>query len=51
MLPAGRLHGIRLGQTIPGPVLKRFLDTWSAYVEADIVERALSHLTPEVRQA
>ena len=51
ILPVGRLNGIRVGQTIPGPVTKRLLDTWSARVEVDIVEQALSHLTREERQA
>jgi Fe-S cluster biosynthesis and repair protein YggX len=47
----GRLNGIRIGQKIPGPVTKRLLETWSARVELDIVEQALSHLSPEERQA
>jgi len=51
VLPVSRLNGIRIGQTIPGPVTKRLLDTWSARVEVDIVEQALSHLTAEERQA
>jgi Fe-S cluster biosynthesis and repair protein YggX len=47
----GSLNGIRIGQQIPGPVTKRLLETWSARVELDIVEQALSHLSPEERQA
>jgi branched-chain amino acid aminotransferase len=51
ILPVGRLNGIRIGEKIPGPVTKRLLETWSARVELDIVEQALSHLSPEERQA
>ena len=51
ILPVGRLNGIRVGQTIPGPLTQRLLDTWSARVEVDIVEQALSHLTRAERQA
>jgi branched-chain amino acid aminotransferase len=51
ILPVGRLNGIRIGQKIPGPVTKRLLETWSARVELDIVEQALSHLSSEERQA
>ena len=51
VLPVGRLNGLRIGQAIPGPVTRRLLDTWSARVEVDIVGQALSHLTPEERQA
>jgi len=51
ILPVGRLNGIRIGQQIPGPVTKRLLETWSARVELDIVEQALSHLSLEERQA
>jgi branched-chain amino acid aminotransferase len=51
ILPVGRLNGIRIGQKIPGPVTNRLLETWSARVELDIVEQALSHLSPEERQA
>jgi hypothetical protein len=47
----GRLNGIRIGQTIPGAVTRRLLDTWSARVELDIVAQALGHLSPEERQA
>jgi branched-chain amino acid aminotransferase len=51
ILPVGRLNGIRIGQTIPGPVTQRLLETWSARVELDIVAQALEHLSPEERQA
>jgi branched-chain amino acid aminotransferase len=51
ILPVGRLNGIHIGQTIPGPVTKRLLDTWSARVELDIVAQALSHLSLEEQQA
>jgi branched-chain amino acid aminotransferase len=51
ILPVGRLNGIRVGQRLPGPVTKRLLETWSARVEVDIVEQALSHLAPDERQA
>jgi branched-chain amino acid aminotransferase len=51
ILPVGRLNGIRIGQTIPGPVTRRLLETWSARVELDIVAQALGHLSPEERQA
>ncbi|MGE3540423.1 MAG: aminotransferase class IV [Candidatus Tectimicrobiota bacterium] len=51
ILPVGHLNGIRIGQQIPGPLTRRLLDTWSARVEVDIVEQALSHLTPTERQA
>jgi branched-chain amino acid aminotransferase len=51
ILPVGRLNGIRIGQTIPGPVTKRLLETWSARVELDIVAQALEHLSLEERQA
>lgn len=51
ILPIGRLNGIRIGQHIPGPLTRRLLDTWSARVEVDIAEQALSHLTPVERQA
>jgi branched-chain amino acid aminotransferase len=50
ILPVGRLNGLRIGPTLPGPVTKRLLETWSARVEVDIVEQALGHLTPEERQ-
>jgi branched-chain amino acid aminotransferase len=50
ILPVGRLNGIRIGTRIPGPVTKRLLDTWSARVEVDIVEQALSHLDAAERQ-
>ena len=51
ILPVGRLNGIRIGQTIPGPVTRRLLETRSARVELDIVEQALAHLSLEARQA
>ena len=46
ILPVSRLNGIRIGQSIPGPLTKRLLDTWSARVEVDIAAQALSHLSP-----
>lgn len=51
ILPVGRLNGIRVGKHVPGPLTQRLLETWSARVEVDIVEQALSHLTPIERQA
>jgi branched-chain amino acid aminotransferase len=51
ILPVGRLNGIRIGTQIPGPVTKRLLDTWSARVEVDIVQQALSHLEADEREA
>lgn len=51
ILPVGRLNGIRVGKQVPGPLTQRLLETWSARVEVDIVEQALSHLTPIERQA
>jgi branched-chain amino acid aminotransferase len=51
IIPVGRLNGIRIGSKIPGPITRRLLDTWSARVEVDIVEQALSHLAPAERQA
>ena len=51
ILPVGRLNGIRIGNRVPGPLTKRLLDTWSARVEVDIVEQALSHLDAAERQA
>lgn len=51
MLPVGRLNGIRIGARVPGPITKRLLDTWSARVEVDIVEQALSHLDTTERQS
>jgi branched-chain amino acid aminotransferase len=50
IIPVGSLNGLRVGQHIPGPVTKRLLDTWSARVEVDIVEQALSHLPEAERQ-
>lgn len=40
-----------IGKQVPGPVIKRLLDIWSAQVEIDIVEQALSHLDATERQA
>ena len=51
ILPVGSLNGLQIGQHIPGPVTRRLLDTWSARVELDIVEQALSHLSSVERQA
>lgn len=51
ILPVGRLNGIRIGTQIPGPVTKRLLDAWSARVEVDIVQQALSHLEADEREA
>jgi branched-chain amino acid aminotransferase len=51
VLPVGRLNGIPIGASVPGPVTKRLLDTWSARVEVDIVAQALSHLDVAERQA
>jgi branched-chain amino acid aminotransferase len=51
ILPVGRLNGIRIGNSVPGPVTQRLLDTWSARVEVDIVAQALSHLDAAERQA
>jgi branched-chain amino acid aminotransferase len=49
ILPVGRLNGIRIGTQIPGPVTIRLLDAWSARVEVDIVQQALSHLETDER--
>jgi branched-chain amino acid aminotransferase len=51
VLPVSRLNGIRIGGEVPGPVTRRLLDVWSARVEVDIVEQALSHLEAAERQA
>jgi branched-chain amino acid aminotransferase len=51
IVPVGSLNGIRIGTTIPGPITRRLLDTWSARVEVDIVTQALSHLAAAERQA
>ena len=51
ILPVGRLNGIRIGTTVPGPVTKRLLETWSARVEVDIAAQALSHLDAAERAA
>jgi branched-chain amino acid aminotransferase len=44
ILPVGRLNGIHIGTTVPGPVTRRLLETWSARVEVDIAAQALSHV-------
>jgi hypothetical protein len=46
-----RLNGIRIGTTVPGPVTRRLLETWSARVEVDIAAQALSHLDAAERAA
>jgi branched-chain amino acid aminotransferase len=51
ILPVARLNGLHIGTSVPGPVTKRLLDTWSARVEVDIVAQALSHLDAAQRQA
>ena len=51
ILPVGRLNGIRIGTTVPGPVTTRLLETWSARVEVDIAAQALSHLDAAERAA
>jgi branched-subunit amino acid aminotransferase/4-amino-4-deoxychorismate lyase len=51
ILPVGRLNGIGIGATVPGPVTRRLLETWSARVEVDIAAQALSHLDVAERAA
>jgi branched-chain amino acid aminotransferase len=51
ILPVGRLNGIRIGTTVPGPVTTRLLETWSARIEVDIAAQALSHLDAAERAA
>ncbi len=51
ILPVAQLNGVRIGTSVPGPITRRLLDTWSARVEVDIVAQALSHLDAAQRQA
>jgi branched-chain amino acid aminotransferase len=50
ILPVAQLNGIRIGDAVPGPITRRLLEHWSARVEVDIVEQALSHLSEAERQ-
>jgi branched-chain amino acid aminotransferase len=50
ILPVGKLNGIRIGSSIPGPIAKRLLTAWSERVGVDIVEQALWHLPEEDRR-
>jgi branched-chain amino acid aminotransferase len=46
MLPVASLNGVRIGREVPGPLTRRLLAAWSAFVGIDIVAQALSHLPP-----
>jgi branched-chain amino acid aminotransferase len=51
LLPITRFNGVTVCGGTPGPVARKLLTAWSEQVGVDIVEQALSHLSPEARRA
>jgi branched-chain amino acid aminotransferase len=50
ILPISRVNGRELPGGIPGPVTSRLISAWSRTVGVDVIDQALSHLTPAQRQ-
>jgi branched-chain amino acid aminotransferase len=50
ILPVGKLNGRVLSDGVPGPVTTRLMSAWNRKVGIDVVNQALSHLTPLQRQ-
>jgi branched-chain amino acid aminotransferase len=51
LLPITRFNGVTVCGGAPGPIARKLLTAWSEKVGVDIVEQALSHLSPEARRA
>ncbi|OGB94079.1 MAG: hypothetical protein A3G35_05455 [candidate division NC10 bacterium RIFCSPLOWO2_12_FULL_66_18] len=51
ILPVSRFNGKVLSSNIPGPVTARLIEAWNRSVGMDVVEQALSHMTPVERAA
>jgi branched-chain amino acid aminotransferase len=50
ILPISKLNGRAVGEGVPGPVTSRLISAWNRTVGLDVVDQALSHLTPAQRQ-
>ena len=50
ILPISKLNGRAVGDGVPGPVTSRLIAAWNRTVGLDVVDQALSHLTPAQRQ-
>lgn len=51
VLPVASLNGVAIGREMPGPITRRLWQAWADLTGVDLVEQALSHLSPERRQA
>ena len=51
LIPVNSLNGLQLGREVPGPMTKSLFAAFGEMVGVDIVDQAMSHLSPEERQA